>query len=161
MRTPVTLLRPGRDWSEGGMSRRMRAVIRRALIPMLLALALAAPAGAGTIVVKLGLAPGKLAVASAPATVRAGATAAVSVKVADGRGNGNGWTLRFANGAGLTVVGITARCASNSTCTLPTAAAGPNGSTVLQAARDTGMGIIDLVVTVKASSAAKVAFAIS
>jgi hypothetical protein len=138
----------------------MCIVLRRTLIGFLAALLLAAPAGAGTIVVKLGLTPGKLAVASAPTTVRSGTTASIPVKVADGRGNGNGWSLRFAAGSGLTVTAITARCASNSTCTLPSAAARPSGTTVLRAARATGMGIIDLVVTVKASTTTSVAFAV-
>ena len=136
-------------------------MLRRVSIAFLAALLLAAPATAGQIVVKLGLTPGKLAVAAAPASLKAGGTAQIQVKVADGRGNGKGWTLRFQNATGLTVTGITAKCASNSTCTLPSMAGGPSGATVLQAAHDTGMGIIDLVVTVKASSAASVAFAVS
>ena len=45
---------------------------------------------------------------------------------------------------------ITARCAAGSTCTLPRAAQGPKGSVVLQAAHDTGMGVLNLVVTVAA-----------
>lgn len=136
-------------------------MLRRTLIGFLVALALAAPASAGQIVVKLGLAPGKLSVASTHPSLAAGATTAVTVKVADGRGSGKGWTLRFAKATGLSVTSITARCASNSTCTLPSAAAGPSGSTVLQAAHDTGMGIIELVVTVHASQPARVGFAVS
>ena len=139
----------------------MRRMLRRALIASLAALVLAAPATAGQIVVKLGLTPGKLAVAAAPTSLKAGSTAQVEVKVADGRGSGKGWTLRFQNATGLTVTGITAKCASNSTCTLPSMVGGPSGATILQAAQDTGMGIIDLVVTVKASSAASVAFGVS
>jgi hypothetical protein len=135
-------------------------VLRRTLIAALAGLMLAAPAGAGTIVVKLGLAPGKLSVASTHPTVAAGGTAAVTVKVADGRGTGKGWTLRFANASGLTVTSITARCAANSTCTLPTAAGTPAGATVLQAVHDTGMGVIQLVVTIHASQAARVAFTV-
>jgi hypothetical protein len=45
------------------------------------------------------------------------------------------------------VVGITARCAASSTCTLPTAASAPSGNVVLRAARDSGMGVMNLVVT--------------
>ena len=59
------------------------------------------------------------------------------------------------------MTGITARCASNSTCTLPTSVGAPSGATVLQSLHDTGMGIIDLTVTVRASAAASVAFAVS
>jgi hypothetical protein len=138
----------------------MAVVLRRTLIVLVVALVCAAPAGAGSIVVKLGLGAGKLSVASTHPTVAAGGTVSVAVTVADGRGSGKGWTLRFANAAGLSVKSITARCASNSTCTLPTAAAGPSGSTVLQAAHDTGMGIIQLVVTVHASQAARLGFTV-
>lgn len=127
----------------------------------MLALLVAAPAGAGTIVVRLTLAPGKLAVASPPTRAAAGSTVAVRVEIADGRGSGKGWTLRFANATGLTVTGITARCASNSTCTLPRAARAPSGATVLEALHDTGMGIVELVVKVRASAAANVAFSVS
>lgn len=136
-------------------------VLRRALIGCLVALMPAAPAGAGTIVVKLGLAPGKLSVASTHPSVAAGGTVSVTVKVADGRGSGKGWTLRFANARGLAVTSITARCASNSTCTLPAAVGTPAGGTVLQAAHDTGMGIIQLAVTVHASQAARIGFTVS
>ena len=70
--------------------------------------------------------------------------------VADGRGSGKGWTLRLATSRPVTVTSITARCAAGSTCTLPRAAQGPNGSVVLRAAHDTGMGVLNLVVTVAA-----------
>ena len=136
-------------------------MLRRTLIGLLVTLVLAAPASAGSIVVKLGLAPGKLSVASTHPTLPAGGTAAVTVKVSDGRGNGNGWTLRFARTSGLEVTSITARCAAGSTCTLPVPAGAPAGATVLQAAHDTGMGIVELVVRVRASQAARVGFAVS
>ena len=123
----------------------MRLVLRRILITVLAALFLAAPAGAGTIIVKLTFAPGKLAVKAAPTTVAG--TAQVPVTIADGRGNGNGWTLKVNSGSPVRVVGITARCAANSTCTLPTAVSTPSGNIVLRAAHDTGMGVMNLVVT--------------
>jgi hypothetical protein len=128
----------------------MRLVLRRILITVLAALFLAAPAGAGTIIVKLTFAPGKLAVKAAPATVAG--TAQVPVTIADGRGNGNGWTLKVNSGSPVRVVGITARCAANSTCTLPTAVSTPSGNIVLRAARDSGMGVMNLVVTLAADS---------
>jgi hypothetical protein len=136
-------------------------MLRRVLISAIVLLFAAGPAGAGTIVAKLALTPGKLAVAASPAQAASGATVAVPVKVADGRGTGKGWTLHFADASRLTVIGITARCASNSTCTLPVAAGAPSGTTVLRALHDTGMGIVDLVVTVRASATAKVAFTVS
>jgi hypothetical protein len=132
----------------------MRLVIRRLVISCFAALVLAAPACAGTIIVKL-------AAKSLPVAVAAGETVQIPVTVADGRGSGTGWTLSFAAGQSLTVTGITARCAANSTCTLPTAAVRPGGATVLQAARGTGMGVMHLVVTVAASANSNVAFRIA
>jgi hypothetical protein len=128
----------------------MCLVLRRLLITVFAALLLAAPAGAGTIIVKLTFVPGKLAVKAAPATVAG--TAQVPVTIADGRGNGNGWTLKVNSSSPVRVVGITGRCAANSTCTLPTAVSGPSGNIVLRAARDTGMGVMNLVVTLAADS---------
>jgi hypothetical protein len=128
-------------------------VVRRALIATVAALVLAGPAGAGTIVVKLGLVPGKLKVASTQT-----ASTTVSLTVADGRGSGAGWTLRASTA--VEVAGITARCATHSTCTLPTATALPNGRIVLSAAKGTGMGVMNVVVTLSAP-ATGVTFAVS
>ncbi|HEY8646822.1 MAG TPA: hypothetical protein VIL77_13200 [Gaiellaceae bacterium] len=128
----------------------MRLVLRRISITVLAALFLAAPAGAGTIIVKLTFVPGKLAVKAAPATVSG--TQQVPVTIADGRGSGNGWTLKVNSASRVSVVGITARCATNSTCTLPTAVSTPSGNIVLRAARDSGMGVMNLVVTLASQS---------
>jgi hypothetical protein len=150
-----------REWPGYEFRMMVRSVLRRILITLFIALVAAAPAAAGNIVVHLGLTPGKLSVASAPASLSAGATKQLTVRVADGRGTGKGWTLRFAEATGLQVTGINAHCASNSTCTLPSAVGTPGGATVLQSLHDTGMGIIDLTVTVRATAAASVAFAVS
>jgi hypothetical protein len=128
----------------------MCLVLRRTLITLLVALFLAAPAGAGTIIVKLTFAPGKLAVKAAPATVSG--TREVPLTIADGRGSGDGWTLKVDSASPVTVVGITARCAAGSTCTLPTATSTPSGNVVLRAARDSGMGVMTLVVTLASQS---------
>jgi hypothetical protein len=128
----------------------MRLVLRRISISVLAALFLAAPAGAGTIVVKLTFVPGKLAVKAAPTTVAG--TTQVPVTIADGRGSGDGWTLKVNSANPVRVVGITARCAANSTCTLPTATSTPSGTIVLHAARDSGMGVMNLVVTLASQS---------
>ena len=125
-------------------------MLRRLVISACAALVLAAPAGAGTIIVKLSFVPGKLAVKAAPASVAG--TVQVPVTIADGRGSGAGWTLKVSSSSPVTVVGITARCAANSTCTLPTAASTPSGNIVLRAARDSGMGVMNLVVTLESSS---------
>jgi hypothetical protein len=138
----------------------MRLVLRRISLTVLAALLLAAPAGAGTIIVKLTFVPGKLAVKAPPTTVTG--TEQVPVTIADGRGNGNGWTLKVNSASPVRVVGITARCAVNSTCTLPTAVSTPSGNIVLRAARDSGMGVMNLVVTLAADSGSTpVSFSVS
>jgi hypothetical protein len=123
-------------------------MLRRILLSSLLALLLAAPATAGTIVVKLTFVPGKLVVRSAPAAATATGSVQVPVAIADGRGSGQGWTLKLASRAHVRITSITARCAANSTCTLPRAVTTSSGTIVLRAARDTGMGVINLTVTV-------------
>jgi len=125
----------------------------------LAAVVVGAPATADTIGVTLGLAPGTLTVHAQPTVVDG--TAAIAVRVADGRGNGNGWTLRLRTGTGVTVAGITATCAPHSTCSLPAMVGEPSGTTVLRAAQDTGMGVIDLRVTVQTSAPTTVRFAVT
>jgi hypothetical protein len=125
-------------------------VHRRLLVALIASLLTAAPAAAGTIVVRLTFVPGKLVVRSAPMTATPRSDVQVPVTVADGRGNGTGWTLRVAASHTLRIKSIRARCATGSTCTLPTAMSGPDGKVILRAARGTGMGVIDLVVTVAA-----------
>jgi hypothetical protein len=138
----------------------MRLVLRRISITVLAALFLAAPAGAGTIIVKLTFAPGKLAVKAPPTTVAG--TTQVPVTIADGRGSGDGWTLKVNSADPVRVVAITARCAANSTCTLPSAVTMPSGNIVLRAARDTGMGVMNLVVTLAPQSGSTpVSFSVS
>jgi hypothetical protein len=126
----------------------MHLVLRRVLLCSVIGLLLAAPAAAGTIVVQLTFVPGKLVVRSAPATATTAGPVQVPVTVADGRGTGEGWSLKLAGGAQVRILSITARCAANSTCTLPRAANVPSGAVVLRAARDSGMGVVNLVVTV-------------
>jgi hypothetical protein len=137
----------------------MSPMLRHSLACGLAALALAAPAAADTVGVTLGLTSGGLT-ARGPATVVDG-TATISVRVADGRGNGRGWTLRLETGTGVTVTGITATCAPRSTCTLPTMVGAPSGTRVLRAAQNTGMGVIDLRVTVQSDARTTVTFAVS
>lgn len=123
---------------------------RRALVALIAFFVIAAPAAAGTIVVRLTFVPGKLVVRSAPAAASTASAVRVPVTIADGRGNGSGWTLRVAASHTLRITSIRARCAAGSTCTLPTAISGPDGKVIMRAARGTGMGVIDLVVTVAA-----------
>jgi hypothetical protein len=139
----------------------MSQVLRRVLIGFILALLLAGPAGAGTIIVKLTFVPGKLSMKAAPATVAPGSEVSVPVSIADGRGNGAGWTLKVAGSSTVSVVSITATCAANSTCTLPSAVGTPSGATVLHAAKGTGMGVMNLVVTIRSQSQTALSFAVS
>jgi hypothetical protein len=132
-------------------------VLRRTLILFLAALVAAGPATAGTIVVELHFAPGKLTFRSAPAIAEPGAAVRVPLTVADGRGNGKGWTVKV-RPTGLRVVSVTATCAAGSTCTLPRAAARPSVAVVLRAAKGTGMGIVNLVVTLQSTARTPVAF---
>ena len=139
----------------------MRQVLRRAISVSILALLLAGPAGAGTIVVKLTFVPGKLSMKAVPATIAPGATVSVPLTIADGRGNGSGWTLKVSGSSTVNVVSITATCAANSTCTLPSEIGAPSGVTVLRAAKGTGMGVMNLVVTLRSTSKTAVSFTVS
>jgi hypothetical protein len=99
-------------------------------------------------------------------TISAGATASFSdvldgtdQTVTDGRGTGTGWTLRL-NTPGATVTSITAACASNSTCTLPHAVGPATGASILATAQGTGMGVMNLVVTVSGQPKGPLAFSV-
>jgi hypothetical protein len=107
--------------------------------------------------VTLALHPGTLTVGAAPALVDG--TLQVPVTVTDSRGNGRGWALTAS--APIQVVKVSARCATNSTCTLPRETAAPGGRLILRADADSGMGVIKLTVTLAAQSPAQVSFRIS
>jgi hypothetical protein len=126
----------------------MRPMLRRILVFVCAALVLAAPAQAAQIIIRLTLVPGKLAVKAEAASATAGAPVQVRLTLADGRGSGAGWTLRVSAARAVTVTAVSVRCAAGSTCTPPKAVQQPSGSVVLEAARNTGMGVMNLVVTV-------------
>ncbi len=134
---------------------------RRVLLCGVATLLLAAPAGAGTIDVTLGVAPGRLALHAPPTVVTAGGVATILVRVADGRGSGAGWTLRVRSGSAVDVVAITAACAKGSTCSLPVPVGLPSDATVLRAARGSGMGVVELRVTLHAAARASVTFTVA
>ena len=136
-------------------------MLRPFLIGSALVLLMAAPAAADTITVGVSLTPGTLKVKAPPATVTAGGPVSVPVTIADGRGHGNGWTLRLARASGASVVSVTARCSADSTCTLQKQVGRPSGVTVLRAARGTGMGVINLVVTLSAPTKSAISFTVS
>jgi hypothetical protein len=135
------------------------------LISVFAALAITAPAFGGTIAVTLGLASGGLSVQAPAVAARADQAVQIPVTIADARGTGGGWALKLASPTPVTVTAITARCASNSTCTLPKASTAPDGATLLQVAPGTGMGVMELDVTIAPLGAGKtpvpVAFSVS
>ncbi len=120
--------------------------MRRLLLTITASALLAAgPALGGNINVGLALRPGSLTLQGPALAAVAGHSVQVPLTLADARGTGAGWTLKLNVSAAVTIQGITARCAAGSTCTLPKAA---GAAGILQAARDSGMGVIQLVVTV-------------
>jgi hypothetical protein len=123
-------------------------MLRRLLVVSALALTAAAPAWAGDVRVTLGFKSGALLLRAPAATASNAAPTTVRLTVADGRGTGAGWALRLSSAHPVQVTSITARCAAGSTCTLPRAATGATGAAILRAARDSGMGVVELTVTV-------------
>jgi hypothetical protein len=121
-------------------------VRRTLLIIAAMSLLVAGPAlGANSINVALALHTGGLTLQAPALAATPGRSVQVPLTIADARGNGDGWTLKLAGSASMTITSITARCATGSTCTLPS---GNGRGGILQAARDSGMGVIELVVTV-------------
>jgi hypothetical protein len=123
-------------------------LLRLALLGSALALAAAAPAFAGNVAVTIELKTGSLTLQAPQLSATAGKSTRVPIVVADGRGNGAGWTLQLSSPKNVAITSITARCAPSSTCTLPRAIGTPNGTAILHVAPDSGMGVMDLVVTV-------------
>jgi hypothetical protein len=140
----------------------LRRILLTSVVSLLL---LAGPAAAGSIVVTLTFTPGKLLVKSAPESATTAGSVKVPVTIADGRGNGSGWTLKLVSARPVQVLSVAVHCAAGSTCTLPRASRGPSGAIVLRAAPDSGMGVMNLVVTVAplpaGSPATPLAFAAS
>lgn len=118
------------------------------MLGSILALLPAAPALAGNVAVTLGLRTGTLTLQAPQLSAAAGKSIQVPIVVADGRGSGAGWTLQLSSAKSVAITSITARCAPGSTCTLPRAIGSPNGTAILHVAPDSGMGVMDLVVTV-------------
>lgn len=122
-------------------------MLRLSLVGSALALLIAAPAFGGNVAVTLGLKSGSLTLRAPQLSAAAGKAVLVPLTVADGRGSGAGWTLQLSS-KDVAVTSITARCAPGSTCTLPRSIGTASGTTILHVAPDSGMGVIDLVVTV-------------
>jgi len=121
-------------------------------LALVTALVFAAPAVAGDIAVTLGFQAGTLGVKAQ--TTAIGGTSRVAVTVVDARGSGKGWTLRLEGLGRPTVTRSSMRCAAGSTCTLPTGApvlpsiVGTAPTTVFAAAPASGMGAVEIVLTV-------------
>jgi hypothetical protein len=114
-------------------------------------LALPVTAAAENVPVHLSLASGSLS-----ARIQRETVSSVRLRVVDARGTGAGWKLRVAPRSGrLVVTSVRVSCAAGSTCTLPrTAVSYPvaldsaQRATVLDAAPRTGMGAIEVELTV-------------
>lgn len=78
------------------------------------------------------------------------------VTVVDARGSGAGWQLRLVGARMRQVVSVVARCAPKSTCTLPHAVPSSDPRLVFEAAPASGMGRIDLKITLERTGAAPV-----
>ena len=122
-------------------------MLRLAVVGSALALLVTAPAFGGTVAVTLGLKTGSLTLRAPQLSAAAGKATQVPITVADGRGSGAGWTLQL-TAKNVAITSITARCAPGSTCTLPRSIGTASGTAILHVAPDSGMGVIDLVVTV-------------
>lgn len=136
--------------------------MRRMLLSSIVAaLVLTAPAFGGTITVTLGLGSGDLSLQAPSLAARADQAVQIPVTIADARGTGAGWALKLRSPTPVTVTGITARCAPNSTCTLPKASTASDDGTLLQVAPGTGMGVMQLDVTIAPLGAGKVSVPVS
>jgi hypothetical protein len=122
-------------------------MLRLTLIGSALALLIAAPAFGGNVVVTLALRSGSLTLRAPQLSAAAGRATQVPITVADGRGSGAGWTLQLSS-KNVAISSITAHCAPGSTCTLPRSTGTPSGAAILHVAPGSGMGVMNLVVTV-------------
>jgi hypothetical protein len=126
------------------------------------ALLAAGPAMGGNINVGLALHSGRLSLQAPVLRAVAGHAVQVPLTIADARGTGAGWTLKLDVSTPVTITGITAHCAAGSTCTLPKAA---DAAGILQAVRDSGMGVIEILITVaplrSGSASVPLAFSVS
>lgn len=122
----------------------------------------AGPALGSNIQIGLSLNGGALSLKAPAATAVSGHAVQVPLTIADARGTGAGWTLKLDVPATVTITDITARCAPGSTCTLPKPSA---GSGILHAATNTGMGVMQILVTVaplrSGSGSVPLAFSVS
>jgi hypothetical protein len=123
-------------------------MLRLTVFGSFLALLIAAPAFGSNVVVTLGLKTGGLTLQAPQASAAAGKAIQVPITIADARGSGAGWTLQLNSLKDVAITSITARCAAGSTCTLPRAIGTPSGASILHVAPDSGMGVMELVVTV-------------
>ena len=121
--------------------------MKKRLLPIVAAAVLlaAGPAAGGNVAVGLALRSGGLSLRAPALAALPGRAVQVPLTLADARGTGAGWTLALNGPAAVTISSISVRCAAGSTCTLPKAG---GGTGILHATRDSGMGVMQLVVTV-------------
>lgn len=156
------------------MAERGKAELRRwtagamAALVLLATLAGAESALALDIKVTATIRPGHLTLdaatdVSSPAELRQGLHR-VLITVTDARGSGDGWRLDLrattTAARGIAVVGIDTRCGKRSTCTLPqpravlpAELAPGRGTTIVEGRKGTGMGRIDLTLTIATGTA--------
>jgi hypothetical protein len=121
----------------------------------------AGPALGGNIRIGLSLNAGALSLKAPTAAAVSGHAVQVPLTLADARGTGAGWTLKLEVPSAVTITDITARCAPGSTCTLPKPIAGGG---ILHAATNTGMGVMQILVTVaplRSGGSVPLAFSVS
>jgi hypothetical protein len=133
--------------------------MRRYFLAALCVLAIPGPATAGDDHVSLGVHRGNLSV-----VVNATRSNRIVATVRDARGTGHGWTLSVQGSA--TVASIAVRCASGSTCTLPTSRIGlpvrtKRRTPVLEAIANTGMGAFSVEITTTRTRNAALRLAVS
>jgi hypothetical protein len=139
---------------------------RGALAALALTATLAATASAhgGDVKVTVDVRPGHLTLGASTdvssAAERSRGLHRILVTITDARGSGAGWRLDLrASTGGAAIVAVDTRCGQKSTCTLPQSPTGipmalgaGHRTTVLDAPKGTGMGRIDVALTVATST---------
>jgi hypothetical protein len=114
--------------------------------------------------VHLSIASGRLS-----AKVEDETASSLRLRIVDARGTGGGWTLRLGtHGGRLVVTSVRVSCAAGSTCTLPRTATrypvaleATHATPVLDASARTGMGAIDVTLTIVNETSGPVGLALS
>lgn len=159
------MLREGWSWVTDRGNTRSPSRTRGAVVALVVAAALAAAvsARAGDVRVVVDVRPGHLTLGAATdvssTADRSRGLDRIVVAVTDARGSGAGWRLDVRATGAVAVAALDMRCGARSTCTLPQNLVGAPGTlapgrltTVLDARKGTGMGRIEVTLTVAAGS---------